>query len=60
MTSEITIMDIILIKKLIEVTSSRGSIQAQEMESVGKLYNKIIKYLEENKESLIPRDVNGE
>lgn len=44
--SDINLQDLLQIKKLIEVVSTRGAIQAHEMEIVGKLYNKLDKLLE--------------
>jgi len=49
--SDINLQDLFQIKKLIEVVSTRGAIQAHEMETVGKLYNKLDKILEKQLES---------
>lgn len=54
MDSDITVFDIVMMRKVIEMMSSRGAIQAQEMESIGQLYTKLTKVLEENKESPVP------
>ena len=54
MDSEITIFDIVMMRKIIEMMSSRGAVQAHEMESIGQLYTKLTKVLEENKESSVP------
>ena len=48
--SDINLQDLFQIKKLIEVVSTRGAIQAHEMETVGKLYNKLDKILEKHLE----------
>ena len=54
MDTEITIFDIVMMRKIIEMMSSRGAVQAQEMEAIGQLYTKLTKVLEENKESSVP------
>jgi hypothetical protein len=42
---DLNINDLNALKQIIEVTNSRGSYKANEMESVGKVYNKLSKFL---------------
>jgi hypothetical protein len=42
---DLNINDLNALKQIIEVTNSRGSYKASEMESVGKVYNKLSKFL---------------
>lgn len=42
---DLTINDLNALKQIIEVTNSRGSYKAGEMEAVGKVYNKLSKFL---------------
>ena len=64
MDNEITLIDIYQIKKIIEVVCTRGAIQANEMETVGKIHTKLSKILEEQSkkeiESSIPGNINGQ
>ena len=56
--SDINLQDLFQMKKLIEVVSTRGAIQASEMETVGKLYNKLDKTLEKQIAENIPNSPN--
>jgi hypothetical protein len=47
MNNNITINDIIQIKNIIDVCSSRGAFKAEEMESVGALYKRIKLFIDE-------------
>jgi hypothetical protein len=42
---DLNINDLNALKQIIEVTNSRGSYKAAEMEAVGKVYNKLSKFL---------------
>jgi hypothetical protein len=42
---DLNINDLNALKQIIEVTNSRGSYKAGEMEAVGKVYNKLSKFL---------------
>jgi hypothetical protein len=42
---DLNINDLNALKQIIEVTNSRGSYKASEMEAVGKVYNKLSKFL---------------
>jgi hypothetical protein len=44
---DLNINDLNALKQIIEVTNSRGSYKAAEMEAVGKVYNKLSKFLEQ-------------
>lgn len=63
--SNITLIDIFQIKKIIEVVCTRGAIQAHEMETVGRIHKKLSKILDEqskgegNNELPVPGNVNG-
>jgi hypothetical protein len=43
---ELTINDLNAVKTIIDVATSRGAFKAAEMESVGKIYNKLNTFLE--------------
>ena len=43
---ELTINDLNAVKTIIDVATSRGAFKAAEMESVGKVYNKLNTFLE--------------
>jgi len=43
---ELTINDLSAVKTIIDVAVSRGAFKAAEMESVGKVYNKLNTFLE--------------
>lgn len=47
----LTLQDIVIIQKLIEVTQSRGAIRADEMHDVGVLYQKIRKIVTDAEEA---------
>jgi hypothetical protein len=40
--------DLALMANIIRVTSERGAIKANEMEAVGLLYNKLVKFVQAN------------
>jgi uncharacterized protein YfkK (UPF0435 family) len=42
---DLNINDLNALKQIIEVTNSRGSYKASEMEAVGKVYNKLSRFL---------------
>ena len=44
--AELTINDLNAIKTIIDVASTRGAFRANEMESVGKVFNKLNSFLE--------------
>ena len=43
---ELTINDLIALKTIVEVSSQRGAFKAAELESVGKVFNKLSTFLE--------------
>lgn len=44
---DLNINDLNALKQIIEVTNSRGSFKASEMEAVGKVYNKLARFLDQ-------------
>lgn len=42
----LTLQDLISVAQIIQVTSQRGAYRAEELQSVGTLYNKLIAFLE--------------
>lgn len=42
----LNLQDLISVAQIIQVTSQRGAYRAEEMESVGALYNKLIAFLQ--------------
>jgi hypothetical protein len=44
----LSIQDLIQVVKIIQVTSQRGAIQANEMSQVGALYDRLFAFLEAN------------
>ena len=44
--SDLNISDLVAIKSIIEVASQRGAFKAQELEAVGKTFNKLNTFLE--------------
>ena len=42
----LTLQDLILVAQIIQLTSQRGAFKAEELESVGGLYNKLIAFLQ--------------
>ena len=44
----LSIQDLIQVVKIIQVTSQRGAIQANEMSQVGALYDRLLAFLEDN------------
>ncbi len=47
-TEDLNINDLNAMRQIIEVTNSRGSYKASEMEAVGKVYNKLARFLEQS------------
>ena len=45
-TPGLTLQDLVLVAQIIQLTSQRGTFRAEELESVGGLYNKLIAFLE--------------
>ena len=43
---EITIVDLNLLKNIIDLASTRGAFRAGEMKEVGEVYNKLVAFLE--------------
>lgn len=43
---ELNLTDLAALKSIVEVASQRGAFKAAEMESVGKVYNKLNTFLE--------------
>ena len=43
---DLNISDLSAIKSIIDIASQRGAFKAAELESVGKIYNKLDKFLE--------------
>jgi hypothetical protein len=45
---DLNINDLNALKQIIELTNSRGSYKASEMEAVGKIYNKLARFLDQS------------
>ena len=45
-SAELNISDLVALKSIIDVASQRGAFKANELEAVGKTYNKLDKFLE--------------
>jgi hypothetical protein len=45
-TPNLTIQDLILVAQIIQLTSTRGGFRAEELETVGALYTKLVGFLE--------------
>lgn len=45
-TPGLTLQDLVLVAQIIQLTSQRGAFKAEELESVGGLYNKLIAFLQ--------------
>jgi hypothetical protein len=43
---DLNISDLAAVKSIIDIASQRGAFKAAELESVGKIYNKLDKFLE--------------
>lgn len=43
---DLNISDLAAVKSIIDIASQRGAFKANELESVGKIYNKLDKFLE--------------
>jgi len=44
---DLNINDLNALRQIIEITNSRGSFKASEMEAVGKVYNKLARFLDQ-------------
>jgi hypothetical protein len=42
----LTLQDLVLVAQIIQLTSTRGTFRAEELEQVGGLYNKLIAFLQ--------------
>lgn len=42
----LTLQDLLVVAQIIQLTSQRGAFRAEELQSVGALYNKLIAFLE--------------
>jgi hypothetical protein len=42
----LTLQDLVLVAEIIQLTTQRGAYKAEEMASVGTLYNKLIAFLQ--------------
>lgn len=47
-SDDLNINDLNALRQIIEVTNSRGSFKANEMEAVGRVYNKLAKFLDQS------------
>jgi len=45
---DLNINDLNALKQIIELTNSRGSYKASEMEAVGRVYNKLARFLDQS------------
>lgn len=45
-TPSLSLQDLVLVAQIIQLTSQRGAFKAEELESVGGLYNKLIAFLQ--------------
>jgi len=45
-TPGLTLQDLITVAQIIQLTNQRGAFRAEELQSVGTLYNKLIAFLE--------------
>lgn len=45
---DLNINDLNALRQIIEITNSRGSYKASEMEAVGKVYNKLSRFLDQS------------
>ena len=43
---DLNINDLNALRQIIEITNSRGSFKASEMEAVGRVYNKLARFLD--------------
>jgi hypothetical protein len=44
--ADLNISDLLAVKSIIEISSQRGAFKANELEGVGKIYNKLSNFLE--------------
>ena len=42
----LTLQDLVLVAQIIQLTSTRGTFRAEELEQVGGLYNKLVAFLQ--------------
>jgi len=47
-SDDLNINDLTALRQIIEVTNSRGSFKASEMEAVGRVYNRLSRFLEQS------------
>lgn len=47
-TDDLNINDLNALRQIIEVTNSRGSFKAGEMEAVGRVYNRLSRFLDQS------------
>jgi hypothetical protein len=45
---DLNINDLTALRQIIEVTNSRGSFKASEMEAVGRVYNRLSRFLDQS------------
>ena len=45
-TQGLTLQDLVLVAQIIQLTSQRGAFKAEELASVGGLYNKLVAFLQ--------------
>lgn len=45
-TADITITDLVLLKEIVDLASSRGAFRGAELSQVGEVYNKLTRFLE--------------
>ena len=60
-SAELTVQDLSVLKTIIEVAQSRGAFKANELEAVGKTYNKLNAFLEHvSKQAQANQEQQGE
>lgn len=42
----LTVQDLVTLRNIVDISASRGSFKAAEMESIGKIYNKLTSFLD--------------
>ena len=47
-SDDLNINDLTALRQIIEVTNSRGSFKASEMEAVGRVYNRLSRFLDQS------------
>ena len=56
----LSVNDLILLSQIVQVSADRGAIKAGEMEQVGAVYGKLMKFLEASGASKQPEPPAGE